>query len=1083
VKTNASKWVWFVLLSLAANGSAATLSHRWSFNGDLADSVGGSDAQIVSLGTNPAYLTDSQVVLTGGPREQSDYVVLGNYLLYGRSSVTLEFWATQHSVQNWGRIFDFGSSISEYLMMSWSRGTNTNQDRVEWKDAELVTSDDTNAPYEIGVEYHIAMVIEAGAGLDGKTRVTWYAAPASQPWLGAARGRFDTSNTLALLFDSQNWLGRSFWALDSTANAAYNEVRIWDGAMSLQHLETLHQLGPDDIQLPEEPDEQPSTLGVRQMEWLDRGVVAVRRSSSEVFISWRLLGSEWKKDIGFHIYRNGTRITPAPITGATNYIDATSFNGTYSVSAVIDGLEDLPSDPVSVLPSYFLEVPLLRPEGGTTPDGVNYTYSPNDCSVGDLTGDGKYEIIVKWDPSNSKDNAHSGYTGNVYLDAYTLEGQFLWRIDLGINIRAGAHYTQFMVYDLDGDGRAEVACKTAPGTIDGQGNFVLLDGDDPSADYRNSSGYILSGPEYLTVFDGLTGAELATTPYVPPRGTVSSWGDNYGNRVDRFLACVAYLDGQRPSLVMCRGYYTRAVLAAWDWRDGQLTQRWVFDTDNGYPSYRGQGNHNLSVADVDGDGKDEIIYGSCTIDHDGTGLYSTGLGHGDAMHVSDMDPTRPGLEVWQCHESSAAGATFRDAATGQIIWDHYNEGDVGRAAAAHIDARYVGYQMWSHAAPGTYNTANEQISTARTAMNFLVWWTGDLQRELLDAVGTSGTNPILDKWYGDGSGRLISLYSVPTAYSTASNNGTKANPCLSGDILGDWREEIILRSSDNTKLRIFIPHELTTYRLYSLMHDSQYRLAIAWQNVAYNQPPHPSFYLGEGMAPPPTPKIRYAGVSKDGILWQWWKNIPGWSLRTLVEHANYPDTPDGQTTLDRLETPRNWDDHYGSRLRGYLIPPETGDYIFWISADDTAWLFLSPDARAENAQFIAAVPENTGYLQWDKFEQQQSASIPLAAGRKYYIEVLHKENAGGDHLAVAWQGPTLAQQIIEGQYLRPWRGEVFADLNADGWVDGDDLVKFIDMWLLTDCQLPLNIDLNGDCMVNHQDFSVLAGQWLGMTGN
>ena len=305
-----------------------------------------------------------------------------------------------------------------------------------------------------------------------------------------------------------------------------------------------------------------------------------------------------------------------------------------------------------------------------TPTGEVYTYSANDCSVGDLDGDGQYEIIVKWDPSNSKDNAQSGYTGNVYLDAYKMDGTQLWRIDLGRNIRAGAHYTQFMVYDLDGDGRAELACKTAPGTVDGIGQNVILAGDNPSADYRNSSGYILSGPEYLTIFNGLTGAAVATTYYNPPRGTVSSWGDSYGNRVDRFLACVAYLDGVRPSLVMCRGYYTRAVLAAWDWRDGVLTQRWTFDTNtSGNSEYTGQGNHNLSVADVDGDGKDEIVYGACSIDDNGTGLYTTGLGHGDAMHVGDLDPDRPGLEVFQVHESpSAAGAEFRDAATGALIW-------------------------------------------------------------------------------------------------------------------------------------------------------------------------------------------------------------------------------------------------------------------------------------------------------------------------------------------------------------------------------------------------------------------------------
>ncbi|HMP06014.1 MAG TPA: hypothetical protein PJ982_06670, partial [Lacipirellulaceae bacterium] len=185
----------------------------------------------------------------------------------------------------------------------------------------------------------------------------------------------------------------------------------------------------------------------------------------------------------------------------------------------------------------------------------------------------------------------------------------LWRINLGRNIREGAHYTQFMVYDLDGDGRAEVTCKTADGTVDGRGRVI----GDPEADYVDARGRILQGPEFLTVFDGRTGAALDTVDYIPPRGDVAAWGDRNGNRADRFLACIAYLDGQRPSLVMCRGYYTRSVLAAWNFRDGRLSHLWTFDSDDGTPgndAYRGQGNHGISVADVDGDGRDEIIYGS-----------------------------------------------------------------------------------------------------------------------------------------------------------------------------------------------------------------------------------------------------------------------------------------------------------------------------------------------------------------------------------------------------------------------------------------------------------------------------------------
>lgn len=587
-------------------------------------------------------------------------------------------------------------------------------------------------------------------------------------------------------------------------------------------------------------------FAARYMENLGRGVVAVRTSSSQVYVGWRMLGQEWGANIGYHVYRNGTRITASPITNSTNYLHTSTVNGTYSVSAVIDGVEGFPSEPVSVWGQSYLEIPLQVPAGGTTPDDVVYTYSPNDCSVGDLDGDGEYEIIVKWDPSNAKDNSQSGYTGNVYLDAYKLNGTFLWRIDLGINIRAGAHYTQFMVYDLDSDGKAEIACKTAPGTIDGQGNFVLMPGDNPAADYRNSGGYILTGPEYLTVFNGETGAAMATTYYQPPRGTVSSWGDNYGNRVDRFLAAVAYLDGERPSLVMCRGYYTRAVLAAWDWRDGQLTQRWIFDSNNGYPTYAGQGNHNLSVADVDGDGFDEIVYGSCTIDHDGTGLYSTRLNHGDALHVSDFDPDRPGLEVFQIHEPSGEtviGSSFRDAATGEIIWSR-TPGDVGRGCAADIYAGNPGGEMWASNTGGLRDRYGNYLGRTPGSTNFLAWWDGDLVRELLD-----GNH--IDKYGLSGDTRLL------TASNCSSNNGTKSTPGLSADILGDWREEVIFRTDNNTALRIYTTTTVTSHRLYTLMHDPQYRLAIAWQNVAYNQPPHPGFFLGSGMDAPPTPNIKF----------------------------------------------------------------------------------------------------------------------------------------------------------------------------------------------------------------------------------
>lgn len=456
----------------------------------------------------------------------------------------------------------------------------------------------------------------------------------------------------------------------------------------------------------------------RKMELLGRGVVAVRTSPTQVYVGWRLLGTD-PAELAFNVYRGAVKLNATPITASTNYVDNATSNEKYSVRPVLNGVEQAASTPASVWSQNILRVPLKQPAAGTVSSGTatsNYTYSPNDASVGDLDGDGEYEIVLKWEPSNSRDNASAGLSGPVFIDGYRMDGTFLWRINLGLNIRAGAHYTQFMVADLDGDGRAEVACKTADGTVDGQGKVI----GDGSKDYRSLTvpndatplgqqvpttadakyGKILAGPEYFTVFNGMTGAELATAPYLASRTPLDGWGgvggngnnDNTGNRADRFVACVAYLDGQLPSVVMCRGYYGRTVLAAWDFRGGQLTSRWVFDSQTRTNPFSGQGNHNLGVADVDNDGKDEIIYGAMVVDDNGQGLFTTGLRHGDAVHVGDLDPAKPGLEVFGVHESEGGtialntpGVAMYNAQTGEIYWSAANGMDVGRGLAADIN--------------------------------------------------------------------------------------------------------------------------------------------------------------------------------------------------------------------------------------------------------------------------------------------------------------------------------------------------------------------------------------------------------------
>nr|WP_276525479.1 rhamnogalacturonan lyase [Streptomyces viridochromogenes] len=576
----------------------------------------------------------------------------------------------------------------------------------------------------------------------------------------------------------------------------------------------------------------------RQVERLDRGLTSVHTGSGNL-VSWRWLATD-PNDVAFNVYRGGTRLNSSPLTTSTNYLDAGAPDSAdYTVRAVVNGIEQAPSERALQFRTGYKDVPISPPPGGTSPGNSPYTYEANDASVGDLDGDGAMDIVLKWQPTNAKDNSQSGYTGNTIVDGIKLDGTRLWRIDLGRNIRSGAHYTQFQVYDYDGDGKAEVAMKTADGTKDGTGAVI----GSSSADHRNSSGYVLSGPEYLTMFNGQTGKAMQSVDYVPGRGTVSSWGDSYGNRVDRFLAGTAYLDGSRPSVIMARGYYTRSVIAAWDWRNGQFTRRWTFDS-NANSGYAGQGNHQLSVADVDGDGKDEVVYGAMAVDDNGNGLWTTRNGHGDAMHVGDLDPSRPGLEEFKVDEDSSKPSSWMaDARTGQILWSTPAGGDNGRGVSGDIWSGSAGAESWSSLVSGVRNPKGAVVASRKPgSSNFLAWWDGDTTRELLD-----GTH--IDKYGTSGDTRLL------TGSGVHSNNGTKSTPSLSGDILGDWREEVIWPTSNNTALRIYATPYQTNTRITTLLHDTQYRTALAWQNTAYNQPPHPSFFIGGNMPTPPRPTV------------------------------------------------------------------------------------------------------------------------------------------------------------------------------------------------------------------------------------
>ncbi len=718
---------------------------------------------------------------------------------------------------------------------------------------------------------------------------------------------------------------------------------------------------------------------VSQMEHLNRGVVAVPGQSNKGnFVSWRLFGTDDTSRTTFNVLRNG-KLAKSGLT-VSCFVDASGTASTeYQVVTLVDGVAQDTTQVVKALGQPYLKLPLDRPATGAQ----GGTYSPNDCSVGDVDGDGEYEIFVKWDPSTSKDNSQGGVTDNVYIDCYKLDGTKLWRIDLGRNIRAGAHYTQFQVYDYDGDGRAELMCKTAPGSKDGQGNYVnaaathsTIRAASNTKIHVTSDGRINSGHEYLTVFNGLTGAAIHTIAYFPNRNAKAelseasgtfNWGGSgkndagsYGNRGERYLAATAYLDGpdRRPSGIFARGYYTYAYVWAVDFDGQRLSTKWLHrsDTKTSYSvvtyaqdgtantaTYNGlkptsgsgsgtmysNGNHNMTIGDVDGDGCDEIIWGSAALDSDGTLLYGTGFGHGDAIHLGAMIPGRKGMQVFQVHEEKGTYAwDLHDAATGEILYKGGPSGvDNGRGMAAQLSASQKEWWFSSASERQQRSAATGAVaSTGQTSLNFRVYWDSSLQDQLLDG------NKI-DRWNdaSNGTTRLVNLYDVGPG-STC--NSTKNTPNLSADILGDWREEVVLYTvTDNeTYLGIHSTNYENFYPVPTLMHDHTYRMAVCWQNTAYNQPPHLGYNLALEMAP------RLADDSREftvplGEEMQIAVNLK--HVKSASIAASY--LPDGTRKVAMLPTGfKRTNDYKAQTITITGTPDQEGQYIVALKLTDLA---------------------------------------------------------------------------------------------------------------------------------------------------
>ena len=771
------------------------------------------------------------------------------------------------------------------------------------------------------------------------------------------------------------------------------------------------------------------------VEYLDRGICAVNTGSG-MLVNWRFLAND-PDDAVFRLYRDNTLIytSTEKANGATCFLDkGGNSSSVYKVECLTSGGKVLTSDTCSLISNNtYFDIKLDQPAKGS--DGG--TYSPNDMSVGDVDGDGVYELFVKWDPSTSKDNSQKGKTDKVYIDCYRLNGQKLWRIDLGMNIRAGAHYTQFYVADFDLDGKCEMTCKTSDGTVDGTGKVI----GDASKVYRDGNGLIYSGNEFYTLFDGATGVALDTVNYEPNRGDPTKWGkssDKY-NRVERYWGSVAYLDGVHPSVITGRGYYGRLTATAYSVENKKLKKLWTFDTgtSSSTPGY-GDGNHNSMVADVDNDGKQEIITGSTCIDHDGTLKWNTNTGHGDALHVGDLDPTNKGIEVWTCHEDSPYGVSLIDADTGKTIFRNNGSGDTGRCCADNVWAGNPGAELWGNGNE-VKGADGSTLNCRRPAINFLSYWDGDLEREILD--GYTDSPATISKLTGDAGKTTITTLLSTDGYYTC--NTTKGTPCLSADIFGDWREELIVRKADGTGIRIYATPYDTDYRVQCLMHDPQYRVQVSSQNTAYNQPPHTSFFLGTGYDMPARPKCTVLGAAVEPITYDPINGrlvtvdvldtayYSGWAID---DSLNVGDTVFGDREAERCaisELPAKLKD------AEIILTPCDAKASSAAQAELTAaqdiTLYIGVDSRVEKApDWLSGAAKTVHTVKTSNDVTFELYSFRLKAGEKFILGANGQSAGCMNYIVLASEAGELT---------------VRGDINADGEFSVADLVLLRE-WLL-----------------------------------